>query len=53
MRLTPGAELLALPNLVEVREYIFRDRVHQREFFSPTQVRQLDDDSRNRGPKLW
>jgi len=53
MWLTPGAELLALPNLVKVREYILRDGVHQGEFFSPAQVRQFDDNARNRGLELW
>jgi len=49
MRLTPGAELLALPNFMKVRECILRDGVHKCEFFPPTQIRQLDDYARNRG----
>ena len=49
VRLTPGAELLALPNFMNVREYILRDGVHKGEFFPPTQIRQLGGYARNRG----
>lgn len=52
MLLTPGAELLALSNLMKVREDVLRDRVHEREFFPPTQLCQFDDNARNRGPEL-
>jgi len=52
MQLTPGAELLTLPNFMKVREYVFHNGVQKGELLTPTQVRQLDDDARNREPGL-
>ena len=49
MRLTPGAELLALPNFMKVQEYVLHDGVHKGELFPPTQIRQLDDYAINWG----
>lgn len=53
IRLTPGAEFLVLTNFMKVREHVLRGGVHEGKFFTPAQIRQLDDNAGNRSPELW